>query len=324
MHCNSHALLLKLSAVIGLLAGIGVFAAGVLQSPEPAGVTQPETSEAQQAMARGARAMQIRDWASAIEAFERARELEPSNAAAAFNLAYSVHATGDMERAIPLHEDAARFESVRGVALYNLGCAHARLGNTDEAFGALGRAVEAGFKGNGGNFASVYEDPDLASVRADERFEALFGKAPVDDRMLLRFWVGAWDCYSATSRKLVGTNELTVRNSGHAILEHWEASGGTSGESWNWYDPASGTWNQVWVDQAGGVITFTGRRQGDGILFEGVSSDEPGATQRMHVRPIAGGRVQQTGTTSTDGGKTWTLRYDLIYVPRGQALDGEE
>mgnify|MGYP003571194646 CR=1 FL=1 len=324
MHSNSHALLLKLSAGIGLFAGIGVFAAGVLQSPEHAGVTQPETSEAQEAMARGARAMQVRDWASAIQAFERALELEPANASAAFNLAYSVHATGDMERAIPLHEAAAGFARVRGVSLYNLGCAHARLGNTDEAFEALGRAVEAGFKGNGGNLASVYEDPDLASVREDERFEALFGKAPTDDRALLHFWVGAWDCYSATRRKQVGTNELTMRNSGHAILEHWEASDGTSGESWNWYDPASAAWKQVWIDQAGGVITFTGTRQGDGILFEGVSSDEPGATQRMHVRPISGGRVQQTGTASTDGGKTWTLRYDLIYVPRGQALDGEE
>ena len=44
----------------------------------------------------------------------------------------------------------------------------------------------------------------------------------------------------------------------------------------------------------------------------------------MNVRPIGGGRIQQTGTRSVDGGKTWTLRYDLIYVPRGEALDPSE
>ncbi len=331
MNSNPHTLLLKLSAVVGLTAGAGVLAAGVMQE-RPAGgaVVQPEVSPVQQAMQGATQAMQAQDWPKAIKGFERVLELDPNNSMASFRLAYCVHASGDMERAIPLHEAAAKFPQARPVALYNLGCAHAVLGHTDKAFEALKTAIEAGFNGAGSpeGLAGAYSDPDLASIRDDARFAKLFGTAPgakdkVSDAKLAHFWVGKWDCYSATTKAKAGTNELTLRNKGSVILEHWEASGGTSGESWNWFNPAEGVWKQVWLDASGSVTEFVGTRQGDGIMYEGTTSDAPGVIQRMHVRPIENGRVRQTGTSSKDEGKTWTPAYDLIYVPRGQAFDGE-
>jgi len=56
---------------------------------------------------------------------------------------------------------------------YNLACALARLGKTDEAFAALGAAVEHGFT----DADHLREDPDLESLRRDPRFDGVVKKA---------------------------------------------------------------------------------------------------------------------------------------------------
>jgi hypothetical protein len=42
----------------------------------------------------------------------------------------------------------------------------------------------------------------------------------------------------------------------------------------------------------------------------------------MTFTPLAGGRVRQRGETSPDG-KTWTMEYELIYVPKAAATSAE-
>ena len=328
MNSNTNSVLLKLSAAIGLLAGIGVFASGVMQAPVGSSASQPELTETQQAMQKANQAMQAQDWSAAIAGFEGVLKRDPNSAVAKFRLAYCVHASGDMDRAIPLHEAAAEHPQQRPVALYNLGCAHALKGNTDKAFEALTGSVDAGFNGGAGGLVSAHADTDLVSLRDDPRFAELFGPAPVDDKTLLRFWLGEWDCYSASSGSKSGTNTFTLRNGDRVILEEWVASDNSFGSSWNWFDTNTGKWMQAWVDGGGGSTLFAGKRQGSGILFEGKNAPPKAqgdskksaypTLHRMFVRPIDGGRVQQTGTASTDNGKTWQPRYDLIYVPKGQ------
>jgi len=59
-----------------------------------------------------------------------------------------------------------------GGAHYNLACAHARLGQKDEAFASLTKAIEKGYHDVG----HMKEDGDLASLREDKRFEELATK----------------------------------------------------------------------------------------------------------------------------------------------------
>lgn len=143
---------------------------------------------------------------------------------------------------------------------------------------------------------------------------------------LLHFWVGKWDCYLPKSGKINGYNEITARVSGNAIHEHWTpVGGGASGESWNYYDPPSGTWRQHWMDPQGRPFVYVGKPKDNGILFEGPHLDgkKTQYLQRMFIRPIGNGRVRQTGTKSNDGGKTWQHNFDLIYVPRGEPFDAK-
>lgn len=57
-------------------------------------------------------------------------------------------------------------------ANYNMACAHAQLGNNEEAINALESAFQAGFD----NFATVLGDPDLDPIKKDKDFEALMEK----------------------------------------------------------------------------------------------------------------------------------------------------
>lgn len=52
---------------------------------------------------------------------------------------------------------------------YNLACSHALLGQVDEAFGALHKAVDCGYR----NIEWMKEDEDLELIRDDPRFQQL-------------------------------------------------------------------------------------------------------------------------------------------------------
>lgn len=265
-------------------------------------------------------------YGEAIETFETIVRANPTDPNARFQLAYSVHASGDHERAIGLHRIAASFPQVRMHSLYNLACALAVTGRREEALVAFSDAVDAGFS----NADGARQDSELASLEADPRFEEALAYIGVPIRRALDFWVGRWDCYTAGSKSLNGHNDLEHRLDGTAILEHWTpvaGSGGSQGESWNYYDATSGRWKQNWIDAKGNATEFVGRRKAGGILFETTGPDGAGGTRlrRMFVRPIEGPGgerwVQQTGTTSNDAGASWKPEFDLVYVPAGQPVE---
>ena len=61
---------------------------------------------------------------------------------------------------------------------YNIACAYARLGQTEEALKSLTTCVEKGFK----NPAHMRSDEDLESLHADKRFDALVAKARENEK----------------------------------------------------------------------------------------------------------------------------------------------
>ena len=70
----------------------------------------------------------------AVTAWSAIVNAEPKNDLAIFNLGYCLHMEGRLEEAIEYHARAAESDRFRGIALYNLGCAHALMGNTDTSF----------------------------------------------------------------------------------------------------------------------------------------------------------------------------------------------
>jgi tetratricopeptide (TPR) repeat protein len=118
------------------------------------------------------RLQQSEQWAAAIAAYGSVLEQDPEQGVAWFGLAYCMHMSGAHEKAISLHQKAATFDQFEGISLYNLGCAYALTGQTDQALKALEASHAAGFDMTEG----LRFDSDLDSLRDDARFEKLLAK----------------------------------------------------------------------------------------------------------------------------------------------------
>jgi tetratricopeptide (TPR) repeat protein len=122
------------------------------------------------AIVEKARAYQERgDWVAAVQAFEKAVKLDPESAAAWFGLTYSLHMAGDYDAAIGAHTKAATFEEIEGISMYNLACAYALTGHTEEAIEALVASWKAGFE----VLEPMQHDSDLDSLRDNRQFKRL-------------------------------------------------------------------------------------------------------------------------------------------------------
>jgi len=94
-------------------------------------------------------------------------------------LAFAQMALNRNEDALKSYEKA--FESgippganTRGVAYYNMACAHTRLKQTDKAFEMLNKAVDEGYA----NRQALETDDDLAPLKPDARWKTLLNRLP--------------------------------------------------------------------------------------------------------------------------------------------------
>lgn len=91
------------------------------------------------------------------------------------------------------------------------------------------------------------------------------------------FWLGDWEVFGLSGGK-AGENKVSAQEGGCLILEQWTASGGTTGQSYNFYDPGIEKWRQIWVS-GGAVIDYAGGVDEDGAMFlEGEISYRDGKT----------------------------------------------
>ena len=67
------------------------------------------------------------------------------------------------------------------------------------------------------------------------------------------------------------------------------------------------------------VVVDAGRRVDDDRLAEAHLGPDDG--KRLTFSPLAGGRVRQLAETTSDGGKSWVVQYDLTYSRRKESGD---
>lgn len=303
-------------------------AASPSASPQPAGasVAQPAPTQPAPTVQEAQALFTAQKYKEAAEAYARIVEAQPDNAGAWFQLGYCLHVTGELERAIPAHTRAAELapkgQQQHFLALFNLGCAHALRGETDQAFAALMRAVEGGFH-TPANIQHVAQDTDLDSLRADARFaefvDAMRFKSRDEALRRFDFWIGSWDVYNEGGT-LVGRNRIEPIEGGLILMEHWTNARGVGGSSMNYYEPVSRVWKQVWIDSEG-VLETSGTWQDGAMRFRGERKLRNGQTRqhRMTFTPMEGSRIRQFIEESDDG-EAWTVYFDAIYVPSGQAF----
>lgn len=134
----------------------------------------------------------------------------------------------------------------------------------------------------------------------------------------LDFWVGEWDVLDAQQRK-VGTNSIQKILGGCAVLENWVDANGGEGKSWFYYSKVAKRWNQVWVVGRTGAVKekhLIAELAGGGLRFQGevLGRDGIWVLDRTTLTPLPNERVRQVIEVSKDGGNTWTVGFDALYV----------
>lgn len=78
------------------------------------------------------------------------------------------------------------------------------------------------------------------------------------------FWIGEWEVFTADGSK-AGENSIQYEESGCLVVERWMSANGGTGQSYNYYDPSTDKWRQVWVSQPA-IIDYEGGLTDDGSM----------------------------------------------------------
>jgi len=135
----------------------------------------------------------------------------------------------------------------------------------------------------------------------------------------LDFWVGDWDVRIRARdgekwEEAQGTNRIRRILGGCAVMESFEAAG--PGQPWagisiSQYLPAEKRWRQVWVDDQGSWLSFTGGKRGDDFVLTG--EPQAGKTMRMVFHEIREDHLLWRWEGTRDSGKTWTPQLRIEY-----------
>lgn len=279
--------------------------------------TSPLTSEERTADSL----LSARSYERAFDAFEGLTRRDSTNARYWFQLGTAAAHLRRYDRgATAFERSTTQLPNV--AATYNAAAMHARLGHVDQAFTWLTLAVRQGF----GDEKLLKTDEDLASIRADKRFDKIVydaTHAPTPcaadpERRRFDFWVGDWTVTTAGGT-VVGSSMVQSVNGGCSLLENWTAARRSTGKSLNSFNPSISKWQQYWVDQTGGVTEYRDSEWRDGGLSFLAHGTQPNGTpvlQRLTFSALSDSVVRQHGERSMDGGKTWSTTYDFYYHRR--------
>ena len=151
--------------------------------------------------------------------------------------------------------------------------------------------------------------------------------APAQRADLFDFWLGDWSVSWKNADGSAGKahNHVARILDGQVIEERFEEDAADPaprlrGHSLSVLEKSTGTWRQAWADNQGGFFALTASVDGDSRIFATdlrvVGAQVKG--QRMVFRDIRPDAFTWDWEGTTDGGKTWTLQWQLDYK-----LDGK-
>ena len=262
------------------------------------------------------------DTDKAIALFAEIIEEAPEDGAAHYRLGSMLMDNGgDLDEAAAHFQRAGEldFQAI-GVA-YRLSRIYALTGRESDALNHLESMADNGFGlpkmiEDQDDYASIVDDPRYAAA-LDTIRAARFPCEAGEKHHAFDFWIGEWDV--TQGGQAAGTNNIQPILGHCVIFEQWESSAGTFGKSFNYYDPGHDHWRQIWVDDSGNFIEFTGQARDGGIFYTAETIDPADGAVTHHKFEFTqneDGSVRQFWATSTDARETWTTIWDGHYERR--------
>jgi tetratricopeptide (TPR) repeat protein len=270
---------------------------------------------------QAAQAMSAREFKTAAELYRRVIKESPEDGMAHYRLGIVLMNLEDLEGSASHFERAGElgFQPL-GVG-FRLARIRSRQGHLDTALELLEDIAKKGF-----SIPQLLEnESDFDPLRESDRFGAVLvtvtaARFPCKGNPKNRafdFWDGHWDVsYQGAP---AGKSEIKTILGDCVLFENWTSVQGTTGKSFNYYDAAEGHWRQIWVDDSGGVIEFTGQFE-QGVLHYTAQTKTPDGGKLLHQLNFSrnpDGSVRQHWLTSNDGGKSWQEAFDGHYVHPG-------
>ncbi len=266
------------------------------------------------------------NFTQALAAFDMALKNNPKDSYAAIRIGHCHQALGRYPDALRAYDLAEKLGYPAFGILYRRSRVYSLLKNPDESLRWLRDLVAAGFP----NVSMLKNEKDLDFVRSDRRFEAVVARADTNARPCMfipewrqfDFWIGDWDVFTPQGQ-LAGQNTIQFALDGCLLVENWTSSLGGSGKSINFYDREEKAWRQIWVANNGTVTEFQGiYDQTERVLkFRSRPTSGRQPLYKLFFYPLTASTVRQYCEQSTDGGQTWTIRYDFTYVRRENAKE---
>lgn len=268
-------------------------------------------------------------WKNAIPVYEGVLQHTPDNSLALNRLGFCYHNIGDFDKAITNYSKALEYKPAPpliSTIQSRLARAYAVKKENEKAFVSLDKALQAGYMLVG----ELEAHKDYDNLRPDPRFSDVIKRATNrampclvhEQSRQFDFWIGEWDVYPNGVNLIVGQSKIEVASGGCMILENWTAVGQVpnTGKSMNYVNANTGKWEQFWLGSGGITPTnpqkFVNGEYRDGAMrfdFEQTTSQGVKQTGRFIFFNEGPNQVRQFNEVSSDGGKTWTTQYDLVY-----------
>ena len=257
------------------------------------------------------------NWKEAAAAYESLLEEDESNIGNWFSLGQSHHQSEDFANA----RDAFKTAIERGYQ--PLARAQLWLARTQMSLGERKSALElleAIGQSGGPSFRVVQATPEFAPLADEPRFQAVITAlrpCNTEEFRHFDFWLGEWDVTSAGATSPTAENNISAAQDGCVVLEQYRA-GAFTGMSLSFYDATLKKWHQTWMSNAGGSLYLEGGLNEAGAMEMTdrhlAISEAAGSINRVTWTPNPDGTVRQFWQTSSDGGKTWSVAFDGVYV----------
>lgn len=273
-----------------------------------AGAQDPATAEA---------AMKAGQYEKAASEYQKITAANPQNGLAWYQLGMALYSQNKFGEAATAFQHAADIKFRPVLSTYNTAASLARAGNGQDALGWLEKLGPLAY----GGAAQLEGDPDFAALKDTPRYRAVLATlkknaTPCDssqESSQFDFWLGEWDVQTPQGQH-AGNSSIQKILGSCVVLENW-SGGGLDGKSFNIYNRDLKKWQQWWVDTSGRVTLYTGEIVNGEMRYLAEAGPQNGPQSRkMTFSRLGPDKVRQLGEMSTDGGKTWTVAYDLIYV----------
>ncbi|MBD99768.1 MAG: hypothetical protein CMO34_08015 [Verrucomicrobia bacterium] len=80
------------------------------------------------------------------------------------------------------------------------------------------------------------------------------------------FWEGKWEVLDTNGVK-IGENNISKQYNNCLLIEEWQSTSLNKGTSYNYFSPIDSSWNQLWIDNQGGVLELKGKMEGKQMVL---------------------------------------------------------